>query len=354
LQFAMKHAMNNRGIYIYGIINSATRELKGMGGEGVPIYLVPYQDVAAVVSDDEVVDLAHMPKDLLARRLVDHQRVIEGVMGLKHTIIPMKLGTFTGNHAEVQEILARGYKTVVELFHAVRDKLELDVVVTWPDLTAVLKAIGEEPDIKEAKQKLLANPRAITVEDQMRVGLMVKKALDGKREKLDLSIRVALGALSRGVRVHELLDDRMITNTAFLIERDRQAEFEQCLDRLNAETGETLRFRCVGPLPPYSFGTLEVKKLHYEDIEWAQTKLGLSDHAAKEEIKKAYQAQAVLVHPDKHPEATGMSSAFDEVNRAYKILAEYELALDQAGVQGECSFREPDVRRNGLLVKIRE
>jgi len=348
-------AMNNPGIYIYGIINSATRELEGNGWNGsIPVYLITYQDVAAVVSDEEIVDLAHLPKDLLARRLVDHQRVIEGVMSLKHTIIPMKLGTFTGNPAEVQDILARGYKTVVEVFHTVCDKLELDVVVTWPDLASVLQAIGKDSDIWEAKQKLLANPRTITVEDQMRVGLMVKKALDTRREQIDLKIRSALSAISRGVRVHELMDDRMIINTAFLIERDQQAEFEQCLDRLNTETGETLHFRCVGPLPPYSFCTLEVKKLHYEDIEWARTKLGLLNHATKEEIKKAYQTQAVLVHPDKHPDSPGMTLAFDEVNRAYKVLAEYETALNQAGVSEECSFREQDVRQNGLLVKLRD
>lgn len=347
--------MNNPGLYIYGIINSGTRELKGAGwNAGAPVYLIPYQDVAAVVSDEEIIDLAHLPKDLLARRLVDHQRVIEGVMSLKHTIIPMKLGTFAGNPAEVQKILARGYKTMAELFHAVGDKLELDVAVTWPDLAPVLKTIGEEPDIREAKQKLLANPRTITVEDQMRVGLMVKKALDERREQIDLKIRSALSAISPGVRVHELMDDRMIMNTAFLIERDRQAEFEQCLDRLNTETGETLHFRCIGPLPPYSFCTLEVKKLHYEDIEWARTKLELPDHATKEEIKKAYQTQAVLVHPDKHPDSPGMTFAFDEVNRAYKALAEYETALDQAGVSEGCSFRAQDVRQNGLLVKIRE
>lgn len=348
-------AMNNLGIYIYGIINSGTRELGGAGWHAdAAVYLIPFKDVAAVVSDAEIVDLAHLPKDLLAGRLVEHQRVIEGVMGLKHTVIPMQLGTFTGNPYEVQDILARGYKTVAEVFPTVRDKLELDVVVTWPDLASVLKVIGEEPDIREAKQKLLANPRKITVEDQMRVGLMVKKALDVRRAKLSLNIRAALSAISRGVRVHELVDDRMIANAAFLIERDRQAEFEQCLDRLNAETGETLHFRCVGPLPPYSFCTLEVKKLHYEDIEWARTRLGLPDHAAQAEIKKAYQAQAVLVHPDKHPDSPGMALAFNEVNRAYKTLVEYATALDQAGVSEGCSFREPDVRRDGLLVKIRE
>jgi len=347
--------MNNNGLYIYGIINSGTRELKGNAWkEGAPVYLVPYQNVAAVVSDEEVVDLAHLTKDLVARRLVDHQRVIEGVMGLKHTIIPMKLGTFAGNPSEVQDILARGYTTMTDVFHIVCDKLELDVVVTWPDLAPVLKAVGEEPDILEAKHKLLANPGKITVEDQMRVGLMVKKALDTRREQLDLKIRSALSAISRDVRVHELMDDLMIMNTAFLIERDRQAEFEQCLDRLNAETGETLHFRCVGPLPPYSFCTLEVKKLHCEDIEWARTKLGLPDHATKEEVKKAYLTKAEQVHPDKHPDSPGMASAFDEVNRAYKTLVEYELALEQGGGREGCSFREPDVRRNGLLVKVHE
>ncbi|MFH1969238.1 MAG: GvpL/GvpF family gas vesicle protein, partial [Verrucomicrobiota bacterium] len=110
----------NNGIYIYGIINSGTRELNGVGlNVDAPVYLIPYQNVAAVVSDEAIVDLAHLPKDLVARRLVDHLRVIEGVMSLKHTIIPMKMGTFAGNPSEVREILARGYKTVAEVFHTV-------------------------------------------------------------------------------------------------------------------------------------------------------------------------------------------------------------------------------------------
>ena len=80
----------NNGLYIYGIINSGTHELKGSGWkEGAPVYLVSYQDMAAVVSDEEIVDLARLTKDLVARRVVDHQRVIEGVMSLKHTIIPI-------------------------------------------------------------------------------------------------------------------------------------------------------------------------------------------------------------------------------------------------------------------------
>lgn len=348
--------MNNHGLYIYGIINSSTRELGGQdpaGGNGLAVFLVPFRELAAVVSEEAIVDLTHLPKDVLARRLVDHQRVIEGVMGLKHTIIPMKLGTFAGDPAEVREILTRGYKTVTDIFHTINDKLEMDVAVTWIDLAAVLKLIGEEPEIREAKQKLLANPHKITVDDQMRVGLMVKKSLDARREQTELKIRAALSAISRDLRVHELMDDRMVTNTAFLIARERQAEFEQCLDRLNAETGETLHFRCVGPLPPYSFCTLEVERLHYEDIEWARTKLGLPDRATKAEVKMARQTQAVLVHPDKHPDTPGLTTAFDEVTQASQIIAEYGMALEQAGVLDGWSFREPDVQRNALLVKVR-
>lgn len=347
--------MNNNGIYIYGIINSAARDLNGADWNGgASVYLVPYQDVAAVVSDEEIVELTHLPQEVLARFLVDHQRVIETLMGLKHTVIPMKLGTFAHSLAEVREILSRGYVTITRLFRTVGDKLELDVVVTWPDLAPVLKAIGQEPEILSAKQQLLARAQAITLEDQMRVGLLVKKSLDRKREELDLEIRSALSAISEAVRVQERINDSMITNAAFLIAREAQVEFEQILERLNAATGETLHFRCVGPLPSYSFGTLEVRRLQFEDIAWARAKLGLPDFATIENVRKAYQTHAILVHPDKHPEALNATAAFNEVNRAYQTIFEYELALEQAGTQEGCSFCEEDVRRNDLLVKVRD
>ena len=49
-----------------------------------------------------------------------------------------------------------------------------------------------------------------------------------------------------------------------------------------------LNFRCVGPLPVYSFYTLEIQKMLFKEIDWAKKKLGLNDFSTKDEIKNPY------------------------------------------------------------------
>ncbi|MBU1615516.1 GvpL/GvpF family gas vesicle protein, partial [bacterium] len=146
---------------------------------------------------------------------------------------------------------------------------------------------------------------------------------------------------------HELMDDKMIINIAFLIERSRQEDFDKRVEGLDVKFARKLNFRCVGPLPPYSFYTLEVRKMEFEEIDWARKRLGLSDLASKDEIRKAYHRSAASAHPDVNPDAPGIEEEFDEANMAYLILLEY-------CQNDSCSFTEEDFQKNAILVKVRE
>jgi len=98
-----------------------------------------------------------------------------------------------------------------------------------------------------------------------------------------------------------------------------------------------LNFRCVGPLPPYSFYTLDVSRLKLDEIEWAKKKLGIqSDHISRDEVKRAYRRFAKVSHPDTNqmPDA---KKEYEDIVKAYKLLWDYSLAGNDS-----------------LLVKVRE
>ena len=272
--------MSKAGKYIYGVINSNTEEFFDLDEIVTFEYIYPFssptdavnssetsnraysisfQDIAAVVKDSEIVDYNHMPKDTLARLLVSHQQLIEKVM-TKHTIIPMRLGTFVQSNEEVKEILARGYRTIKDILGRAKDTIEIDIVATLSDFNSFLQEISEQKEIKQLKQSLLGKKGGVTVDDQMKVGVLVRKHLDKKKEMFADQIQTALGQVAQDSKVHDLMDDKMVLNTAFLIEQNRQREFEQKVDQLNDEFEEKLNFRCVGPLPPYSFLYLGDKK----------------------------------------------------------------------------------------------
>jgi len=179
--------MGKIGIYIYGIIDyksSLNLFTPNNSYKKESVYQISYQDVSAVVSSSEIIDYAYGSKDTLAKLLVWHQEVIEKIMDLKCTIIPVRLGTFAVDEAEVKDILSKGHSLIKDVMEKTRDKIETDVVATWSDFNSVLKEIGEEEEIKKIKEKILNNP-AITVDDQMKIGIAVKKTLD-KKEKIML------------------------------------------------------------------------------------------------------------------------------------------------------------------------
>ena len=350
--------MGKKGIYIYGIINSNSAldlftQKDSYKKENV--YTIPYQDVSIAVSDSEIIDYTYSSKDISAELLVWHQKVIEKIMSLKYTIIPVRLGTFTVDEAEAKDILIKGYSLIKNIMEKIRDKIETDVVATWADFGSALKEIGEEKEIKKLKEKILANPKRITVDDQMKVGVMIKKALDEKREKYALQIQTFLKRYCTAFKVHELMDDRMVINAAFLINKLEQKDFDRKIEEINTEFAEKLNFRCVGPLPPYSFYTIDIKKMKFEEIDWAKKKLRLSDDfVTKNEVKKVYRKLAFSFHPDRNPDTPGIEKEFDEVNKAYRILDGYCEACKQAGKEGSLSFSEEEFEKNKILVKVKD
>lgn len=349
--------MGKTGKYLYGIIASGAAELPGAAAapELADIYTVPHQDAAAVVSDCEITDCRNMRKDALGALLVRHQKVIENIMGLGHTVIPMRFGTFACDDAEVRDVLHNGYRLIKEIIPQVRDKIEVDVAVTWKDFGEALKEIGAEKEITELKQALLS-AKTVTVDDQMKVGLAVKRILDDRKEKHSSLIQNALMNLniSHACRPHELMDDQMVMNSAFLISKAGQEEFYARIESLNTEFSGKLNFRCVGPLPPYSFYTIEIQKLDFKDLEWARDQLGVASGPATEsEIKKYYHRAALALHPDKNPDKPGMEKEFGDAAKAYKILADYCRAGRQTDREVSIPWNEEKFRKNAILVTMR-
>lgn len=361
-------------MYIYGILNSDTslhlsvpKDLLLEEGESNGVYTIAYQGISALVRDSEMVDVTKMRKDILARLLVGHQMVIERIMAAQDTIIPMRLGTFAQDETEVRDILSKGYNLIKGIFEKISGKIETDIAASWGDFNSIIKEAGEDKEITEFKGELLNNPKGITADDQMKIGFMLKKELDKKRDNYARQIQEALKTVSPDFKVHELMDDKMIVNIAFLVDKDKREDFDKKVEELDAKFNAKLNFRCIGPLPPYSFYTLEIKKLKFEEIDWAKRKFEISnDIISKDEIKKAYKWQAFSAHPDKNPDNPCAEKEFNEVNKAYKIITDYCAALEQANPAGDekslngtnqqdnIPFDREMFKENTILVKVRE
>jgi len=344
--------MSSTGKYIYGVINTGSHTVASAPLVSDGIYTVPYMDVSAVVRDTAIVDYTNLPANIAAQHLIKHQLVIEKVMQ-EFTVIPMRLGTYAPNEDEMMQVLTEGHRTFKEIFEKIEGRIEIDVVATWVDLNMVIKEASEEEDIKALKQCLLDKRESITVNDQVKMGMLIKSHLNRKNDEYAHAIKDSLRDLCSNMKEHTMTDDATIMNAAFFIDNGMRIAFEERLDEINNGFSGKVHFKCIGPLPPYNFYVLEIKQFRYEEIDRARKKLGLSTFATKDDIKKAYRSCASFYHPDRQSDTqsdTQMAEAemeYGEITKAYGLLSEYCR-------QESCSFKEEDFVFNSMIVRIRE
>lgn len=329
-------------LHLYCVVADGTDPDSDLIGiEDRPVSAICHRDLAALVSPAPIRTCRSMKREEVIPYLFAHQAVIEQVMKL-HTVVPVKFGTTARDETEVRTILEKGFPQLTSALEAMQGMIELDVVTQWRDLNSVFRQIGEEPEIRRQKAAVAVRPPQETTEERIRLGQMVKARLDEMREERAAEIVEALKSLARDLCPHALLDDRMILNTAFLVERAREGEVGETMERLNGRYGDSIDFRCVGPLPPYSFATVEIKTFEFEIIDRARWLLGLRENAGSAEIRDAYRRLAQQHHPDHASRGAGKAGRdaagpFEALTNAYRLLGEYR----QVG----SSFRSPDVRR---------
>jgi len=345
--------MEKKGIYIYGIIPNFYPANQFMKLENMRVYTIPFQKISAIVSDMKVVDYTQLNKESLVKLLINHQKTIEEIMDMGFSIIvPVRIGTFMINDTDVKDILKKGYSLIMNVMDKINNHFEVDVATTWVDFNKVLQDISELPAVNELKQSLLKKGENVTQSDQFKLGAFVKELLDKKKESYALKINTSLLPFTFDARYNEVMNDQMITNTAYLINKNNQSGFDKTIDQLDEELGGEVNFKYVCPLPCYSFYTIEIKKMYFELIEAAKNELELRESATETEIKQAYLNKAKIHHPDKNLNKHGRDNKFNRINKAYKTLLDYSMAVKQSSNEEIFYFNKEKISENSLFVKL--
>lgn len=350
----MDNDINTKGLYIYGIIPTCYEAAQFRELDTIDVFNIPFEKVSAIVSKKSVIDYRQLGTEPLARLLIDHQKTIESIMNMGFTwIIPMRLGTFANNTTEVLKILEKGYDLIMETFEKVTNLLEIDIVAIWSDFSQIMAEIAVSPQVLEMKTKIEESKISITQSDQLTIGYLVKKILDEKKAEYAAKIIEALQPFCQITKQHEVMNDQMVSNTAFLVNQSQSALLEKALDQLDESFNGKLNFKLVGPLPCYSFYTLEVKELHFEEIESAKKELGLNNFIFEKDIKQAYLDKVKLFHPDMNP-GDDSPVIFNRINKAYQTMLDYVNVLKPASCENQFSLLIDAVAENSFFLKLKE
>ncbi len=323
--------MNKQGIYIYGFVpNNCIETIKKVLLES-GIYSFEYNDITALVSDTENEKIEYMNREELAHLLVDHQQKIEKIMSIGCSkIIPMQLGTIVSSGNDVIKIIKNGKNILNETFEIIDGVEEIDLVAVWSDFTQLIQQISDTPQIRTLRETI-ARKETVDQSDSISIGKMIKEKIDNKNNKVNLDVVNSLMPFCLNAKKHDTMNDEMPVNYAFLVKKENRDLFMQKVDDLDSKYADKLNFKIVGPLPCYSFYTIESKMIKKSDIENAKKILGIDILNPDYDLKKAYRIKASLTHPDKKSaDSDNDTDSFIETNNAYKLLLDYSSIIKQS------------------------
>jgi hypothetical protein len=220
-------------LYVYAIADSPpSGGLLGLGGS--PLRTLgdgPF----AVVSEHREPSMEAKADHLLA-----HEGVVEALMA-ESAILPVRFGTTLPDDAAVHALLRDRRDEFRSALANVRGAVELGVSAFG------VEARGAEfPEPVGARMGAVSGPgTAYMLERLARVR---------QDERISEQVHEPLRALARDSRSTVDADEPRQLRAAYLVDRERVAEFEASVEQLEDDLDATIV--CTGPWPPYSFSSV--------------------------------------------------------------------------------------------------
>jgi len=236
--------------YVYCIIPSRSEQNFGaIGIKGEEVYTLHYKDLAAVVSNAtenryEVLDEG-----------ITHQKVVEAVKS-DFCLVPMAFGQVS-TEADVKTFLSKSYYRLEGILDKLDGKVELGLKVTWK-MDVILREIAKSNDrIRILNKQISSKPKDHTYQLRIELGKRVAEELEKRGLRIASEIYKKLNAISVDSKENKPLSDEMILNAAFLVEREKENEFDAMVNQIEGEYGEKVNMKYVIS-PPYNFVNLRL------------------------------------------------------------------------------------------------
>lgn len=258
---------SKEGIYIYCVIDFKEGDPEknfgplGLGDRGDELRSLSYKDVAFVISNSPI-----KKYPVCRENCLPHQRAIEAVMKEGFTVLPVRYCTIADDGVQVKKILRRDYERFKDLLLKMENKVELGLKAIFDEKLIYQDILAKNKEIRLWKEKLINQPPEKTYHQRIKVGSMVESALNAEKEKAKALALKTLKGLAEDYVVADNYGERMFLNASFLVERNKEPEFDKKVDELNERFEQGLKLKYVGEMPPFNFVCLEID-LDVEGVE---------------------------------------------------------------------------------------
>ncbi len=273
-----------KGFYIYCIIKTRDSKFLSKGIDGGEVFVVPYRDIEAVVSEVSLekfnsVEIQKKARDDLRwiiKNIQAHEKVIEEAMNLIGNnvsgkikkereivgAIPMKFGAIFETGERLEELLKKRRLEFKKTLKKLAGKQEW-AIKAYLDEKLFENEVKKLSSTVKAKEKEIASmPEGIAYFAQKEIGDIVSKEAGKIIQRHIGDIFEALKKCAEdGIKGKILLDKElteesllMVLNAAFLVSEKKLGDFEKEINKLNIKYGSKgFILKYSGPWPSYNF-----------------------------------------------------------------------------------------------------
>ncbi len=252
-------APSRTGLYLYGITVADHAAYLRSGVGEADIETIVEGRLAAVVSPLAAGKVRPQRANLAA-----HHRILRD-LAEEQPVLPVVFGTVTRGEEELRRVLRRNQDAFADLLDRLRGKVEMGLKVYW-DLPNVFEYfVATHQELESMRNRLFGAPgtpgrgRTPTLEEKVELGERFVSLLQQARARHARRVQEALAAYCVEVRGIDPGEERMVLKLACLVEKDRQAQWEEGV-RLSATLfDDHYRFDYNGPWPAYNFVDVNLK-----------------------------------------------------------------------------------------------
>lgn len=298
------------GVKAPGVTLPATyAQLQSVRAAGLVAFVSEYRGPAL-----EEVSQAELPA-----RLLIHQQVLEALMAAGD-LLPVRLGTVLPDRQAVADLLEASQSALRDALVRTEGLVEVDVAAVW-DIKAVLGRTATDPDVVAARDAAMAGPAADREMAAVALGRLVEAKIEALRDEVAGTVLARLRANARDIVSNPVTSQDLVCSIALLMSPLEIDEVDASLHELDASLGGRFDFRRIGPLPPYSFATVGLRRIEPAVIAEAAALLGVPDTFDAQTVLDNYRELALARHPDRSRESDA-AAAFEALTNAKATLLE--------------------------------
>jgi hypothetical protein len=245
--------MEPDGRYVYGIIRTnEDREFGLIGIGGARVYTLGYRNIAAVISDHPVTKL--LP---LRQYLAPHHQVIRTI-AQQLTIVPMTFGHIT-KEDDVRRMLKKNFTAINDELIRLDNKVEMGLKIVWDVDNIFDYFVRQDRELALARDQVFGRSLPPTQMEKIELGKIFEAKVNHERERHAERVTDILRDCAAEVKINPPAEEKVVLHAVFLVERNKQKEFEAAIYQAANLFDGNYSFDYSGPWAPYTFVELELE-----------------------------------------------------------------------------------------------